>query len=35
MADDTNEDYLDNPVHIQSENLSDEIIPTEDTESIN
>ena len=35
MADNTDEEHLDNPTNIQSENLSDEITPTADTETIN
>src|SRR5687767_13221939 len=35
MADDTGEEHLDNPKNLQSENPSDEIIPTTDTETIN
>jgi hypothetical protein len=34
MTDDTNEEYLDNPVNNQSENSPDEIIPAKDTEII-
>jgi hypothetical protein len=35
MADNTDEELLDNPTNNQSENLPDEIIPTTDTETIN
>ena len=35
MADNTDEEHLDNPTNIQPENLSDKIIPTKDTQSIN
>ncbi len=35
MADNTDEEHLDNPLNTQSENPSDEIIPTQDTETIN
>ena len=35
MADNTDEEHLDNPTNTQSENPSDEIIPTKDTEIIN
>ena len=35
MADNTDEEHLDNPTNNQSENSSDEIIPTTDTEAIN
>ena len=35
MADNTDEEHLDNPTNTQSENSSDEIIPTKDTETIN
>ena len=34
MADNTNEEHLDNPTNIQSENPADEIIPTKDIETI-
>ena len=34
MADNTDEKHLDNPTKTQSENPSDEIIPTKDTEPI-
>jgi hypothetical protein len=34
MADNTEEEHLDNPVNIQSENTSNEISPTTDTETI-
>ena len=33
MADNTDEEHLDNPTNNQSENSSDEIIPTTDTEA--
>jgi hypothetical protein len=35
MADTTDEEHLDNSTNTQSENLSDEIIPAKDTETIN
>ena len=35
MAENTDEEHLDNPINTQSENPSDEIIPTLDTETIN
>ena len=35
MADNTDEEHLDNPPNIQSDNLSDVITPTTDTETIN
>jgi hypothetical protein len=35
MIDNTNEGYLDIPINIQSENLSDDITPTTDTKTIN
>ena len=35
MTDNTDEEHLDNPANNQSENLSHEIIPTTDTETIN
>lgn len=35
MADNTEDEHLDNPVNTQSENLPDEIIPTPETETIN
>ncbi|TAH04712.1 MAG: hypothetical protein EAZ16_04235 [Sphingobacteriales bacterium] len=35
MADNTDEEHLDNPINNQSENPPDEIIPTTDTETIN
>ena len=35
MADNTDEEQLDNPTNTQSENSPDEIIPTNDTETIN
>ena len=35
MADNTDEEHLDNPINNQSENTPDEIIPTTDTETIN
>jgi hypothetical protein len=35
MTDNTDEEHLDNPANNQSENLSDEIIPTTDKETIN
>jgi hypothetical protein len=35
MADKTDEEHLDNPINNQSENPSDEIIHTTDTETIN
>lgn len=35
MADNTDEEHLDNPTKTQSENFPDEIIPTADTASIN
>ena len=35
MAENTDEEHLDNPTNIQSENPSDEIIPTTDTETFN
>jgi hypothetical protein len=35
MAESTDEEHLDNPMNTQSENLSDEIIPTKDAETIN
>ena len=35
MADNTDEEHLDNPTNNQSENPPDKIIPTNDTESIN
>ena len=35
MADNTDEEHLDNPPNIQSENLPDEITPTDNTETIN
>ena len=35
MADNTDEEHLDNPTENQSENPSDEITPTNDTETIN
>ena len=35
MADNTDEEHLDNPTNIQSDNHSDEITPTIDTETIN
>ena len=34
MAENTDEDHLDNPTNTQSENLSDNITPAEDTETI-
>src|SRR6195256_5723672 len=34
MADNTDEEHLDNPINTQSENLAGEIIPTKDTEVI-
>jgi hypothetical protein len=34
MADNTDDEYLDNPTNIQSENLSDEVIPIKDAETI-
>ena len=35
MADNTDEEHLDNPTNNQSENPPDEITPTTDTETIN
>ena len=35
MAENTEEEHLDNPPTTQSENPSDEIIPNKDTETIN
>src|SRR6187399_2889865 len=35
MAENTDEEHLDNPINSQSGNLSDEIIPTKDAETIN
>ncbi len=35
MADNTDEEHLDNPIKTQSENPSDEITPINDTENIN
>ena len=35
MADNIDEEHLDNPINIQSENPPDEIIPRKDTETIN
>ncbi len=35
MADNSDEEHLDNPTNNQSENLSDDITPTKDTETIN
>ena len=35
MADNTEDEHLDNPTNIQSENLPEEITPTADTETIN
>ena len=35
MADNTDEEHLDNPINNQSENPPDEIIPAADTETIN
>ena len=35
MAENTDEEHLDNPTNIQSENSHDEIIPTADTETFN
>ena len=35
MADNTDEEHLDNPTINQSENPPDEIIPTNDTDTIN
>ena len=35
MADNTDEEHLENPVNNQSENPQDEIIPITDTETIN
>jgi len=34
MVDNTDEEHLDNPANTQSENLSDKIPPTKDTETI-
>src|SRR5664279_12127 len=35
MADNIDEEHFDNPTNTQSENSSDEMIPTKDTETIN
>ena len=35
MADNTDEEHIDNPTNNQSGNIPDEIIPTTDTETIN
>src|SRR5580698_4300651 len=35
MGDNTDEEHLDNPINIQSENSPDEIIPAASTETVN